>query len=111
MLIGMSFFKLLFVMVIGAIRAVTPRIMRVLNIFEPTMLPIAMSAFPCNDERKLTTISGVDVPMPTIVNPMTNSLIPNLFATLDEPSTSQLAPKSIRSRPDINIKICRIILS
>jgi hypothetical protein len=37
---------------------------------------------------KLTTISGDEVPMPTIVSPMMNSLRPNFFAMLDEPSTS-----------------------
>ena len=105
----MSLLRLLFVMVNGAIRAVTPRIMRVLNMFEPTILPIAMSAFPWNADRKLTTISGVDVPMPTIVRPITNSLIPNFFAMLDEPSTSQLAPKSIRARPPSSIRICNVM--
>ena len=84
---GMSFFRLLLVIVSGAMMAVTPRISIVLKIFEPTMFPIAMSALPCKEERKLTTISGVDVPIPTIVRPITNSLIPNFFAMLDEPST------------------------
>ena len=74
-------------MVRGAISAVTPRIIIVLKRFDPTMLPTAMSALPCNDDRKLTTISGVEVPIPTIVSPITNSLKPNRFAMLDEPST------------------------
>jgi hypothetical protein len=51
---------------------------------------------------KLTTISGVDVPIPTIVSPMTNSLIPNFFAMLEEPSTSQLAPNMINMSPAIS---------
>ena len=71
---------------------------------EPTMLPIAISALPWSDEMKLTTISGVDVPMPTMVNPMINSLIPVFFAMLEEPSTSQFAPKSMRARPASKIK-------
>ena len=84
---GMSLFRLLLVMVRGAIRAVTPRISMVLNMLDPTMLPMAMSALPWNADRKLTTISGVDVPMPTMVSPMTNSLSPNRRAMLEEPST------------------------
>ena len=43
---GMSFFRLLLVMTRGLIMAVTPRIIIVLNILEPTMLPMAISAFP-----------------------------------------------------------------
>ena len=54
---------------------------------EPTRLPMAISALPWNEERKLTTISGVDVPIPTIVRPIMNSLKPNFLAMLDEPST------------------------
>ena len=38
-------------------------------------------------DMKLTTISGVDVPMPTIVSPIMNSLRPNFLAILEEPST------------------------
>ena len=72
----------------GRIRAVIPRIIIVLNILDPMMFPIAMSELPLKAEMKLTTISGVDVPIPTIVSPMTNSLIPNLLAMFDEPSVS-----------------------
>ena len=84
---GMSFLRLLLVIVSGAIKAVTPRIIAVLKMFEPTMLPIAISAFPWMADMKLTTISGAEVPMPTIVTPMMNSLSPNLLAMLDAPST------------------------
>ena len=90
------------VIVKGAMIAVTPRISKVLNMLEPTMFPIAISALPWNDDMKLTTISGVDVPIPTIVSPMTNSLIPNFFAMLEEPSTSQLAPNMINMSPAIS---------
>ena len=78
---------LLLVMTRGEMRAVIPRISRVLNMFEPITFPIAISAFPCMEERKLTTISGAEVPIPTIVSPITNSLIPNFLATAEEPST------------------------
>ena len=109
MLRGMSFLRLLLVMVRGAIKAVIPRIIMVLKMLEPTMFPMAMSALPWNDERKLTTISGVEVPMPTIVSPITNSLSPNFLAMLEEPSTSQLAPSSISDNPASSIRICIVI--
>ena len=84
---GMSLLRLFLVITRGEIRAVTPRIMSVLKRFEPTMLPTAISDFPWNEERKLTTISGAEVPMPTIVRPITNSLSPNFLAMLEAPST------------------------
>ena len=86
-------------MVRGLISAVIPRIIRTLNMLEPTMLPIAISDLPWNAEMKLTTISGAEVPIPTIVRPITNSLRPVFLAMLVDPSTSQLAPNSIRPSP------------
>ena len=67
--------------------AVRPRIANVLNMFEPTIFPTAISASPLKADMKLTTISGVDVPMPTIVSPITNSLKPERLAILEAPST------------------------
>ena len=84
---GMSFLRLFLVIVRGAIKAVTPRISSVLNMLDPTILPMAISAFPCMADSMLTTISGAEVPMPTMVTPMMNSLSPNFFAMLDAPST------------------------
>ena len=83
----MNSFRFLFVMTRGLIIAVVPRIRRVLNIFDPIIFPTAISALPWAADMKLTTISGADVPMPTIVRPMTNSLIPVLRAMADDPST------------------------
>ena len=84
---GISFLILLLVIVKGEIRAVIPKIINVLNILDPTTLPMAISALPCIADMKLTTISGDEVPIPTIVRPITNSLKPNFLAMLDEPST------------------------
>ncbi len=84
---GMSFLRFLLVMTRGVISAVIPRIIMVLNIFDPMTFPMAMSALCWNADMKLTTISGVDVPIPTMVSPMRNSLIPDFLATLEEPST------------------------
>ena len=74
-------------MVSGAISAVTPKIINVLKIFEPTTFPIAISALPWIAESMLTTISGAEVPIPTMVTPIMNSLRPNFLAMLDAPST------------------------
>ena len=109
--IGISLLKLLLVMVRGEISAMRPIARQVLNMFEPTMLPIARSELPFIADMKLTTISGAEVPMPTIVSPIMNSLIPNLRAKFDEPSTRLLAPKSIRIRPTMRKRICNAILS
>ena len=89
----------------GEISAVMPSIMHVLNIFDPTTLPMAISALPWNDDMKLTTISGDDVPMPTIVSPIMNSLSPNRLAMLEDPSTSQFAPSRMSIRPPMRVRI------
>ena len=84
---GRSFLIALREIFIGQTKADAPKISNVLKMFDPTTFPIAMSALPCTAERKLTTISGVDVPIPTIVRPITNSLNPKRLAMLEEPST------------------------
>ena len=83
----MSFLRLPEVMGMGRSSAVMPRISSVLKILEPMTLPMEISAFPCTAPMKLTTISGADVPIPTMVRPMTNSLRPNLRAMEEAPST------------------------
>ena len=72
---------------IGEKRAVHPRIISALNIFEPNTFPTAMSALPLMAEAKLTTISGVDVPIPTMVIPIMKSERPAFFAIALAPST------------------------
>ena len=87
MFTGMSLRRLSRVMGMGSSTAVRPRMSRVLKMLDPTTLPMAISAFPCEAPMKLTTISGADVPIPTIVRPITNSLSPKRRATADAPST------------------------
>ena len=111
MFIGMSRFQLDGVMAIGRMRAVTPRISRVFMMFEPTTLPMAMSALPWKAPMKLTTISGAEVPMPTMVRPMTNSLRPKRRAMPEAPSTSQSAPNTMRARPPMSRRTCNQIIS
>ena len=109
-LTGISRFLLDGVTVIGRMSAVRPRIKSVLKILEPTTLPMAISAFPWKAPIKLTTISGADVPMPTMVRPMTNSLRPKRRATEEAPSTSQSAPKTMRASPARSRMTVRIIV-
>ena len=76
-----------FVTVMGNIMAVSPKIPNMLNIFEPTILPIATSAFPCNAPIKLTTNSGIDVPTPTMAAPITKSETRYFLAIDTDPAT------------------------
>jgi hypothetical protein len=80
-----------------------------LKILLPTTLPIAISALPCIEDRRLITNSGADVPNATIVRPITRSDILNRLATDAAPSVSALAPANINARPATNIKIFQII--
>ena len=43
--------------------------------------------------------TALDVTIPTMVRPMTKSLIPRRLATAEEPSTSQSAPFTMKKRP------------
>ena len=110
MLSGISVLTLSRVIEIGLISAVKPSMKSVLNMLEPTMLPIAMSALPFKAPVRLTTSSGVDVPMPTIVKPITNSLNPAFLAIVDEPSTSQSAPSTTSASPASRIRISVTII-
>ena len=105
MLIGISRLRLVGEIAIGRISDVTPRISRVLKMLEPITLPTAMSALPLIAPMKLTTISGAEVPMPTIVRPITNSLTPSLRAIDDDPSTRISDPTTTRTRPRSNSRM------
>ena len=83
--------------------AVRPRIPNTLKMFEPTILPIATSAFPFNAPRKLTVISGIDVPTPMIAAPMTKSDTLYFLAMDTAPVTRKSAPKTMPTRETIKI--------
>ena len=59
----------------------------------PMILPRAIPELPFNAELKLITNSGSDVPIATIVRPITSSLILKRRASADAPFVSQSAPK------------------
>gem|GEM_PF-5631624 len=73
MLYGMSIRLVAGLMLMGCIRDAAPSISSVLARFEPTTLPIAMPPLPSIPAMRLTTSSGIEVPMPTMVSPMRNS--------------------------------------
>ena len=75
--------------------AVIPRIPNMLNMLEPTTLPIATSAFPSRAPMKLTVSSGVDVPTPIIAAPMTKSETLYLLAMDTDPATRKSAPNTM----------------
>ena len=96
---GMSLLRFSSVIDTGISSAVMPRMKRTLNMLEPITLPMDISALPCMAPVRLTTSSGQDVPKPTIVRPMTNSLTPAFLAIAEAPSTSQSAPRTMSPRP------------
>ena len=72
MLNGKSLFNVLRSMVNGFIIAVIPKISNTLQILEPTTLPSVISPCPCNADDNEMRSSGDEVPIPTIVRPITN---------------------------------------
>ncbi len=58
----------------------------------PTILPMAIAAFPWRLALRLTNNSGVEVPKATTVSPITRSETCNRRARDEAPSTSQPAP-------------------
>jgi hypothetical protein len=58
----------------------------------PTTLPIEISERPFKADVTLTTNSGSEVPIATIVSPIISSEILSFLAILDEPSTRKSAP-------------------
>ena len=83
--------------------AVRPNIPNTLNILEPTTLPIATSAFPSNAPMKLTTNSGIEVPIPTMAAPITKSDTLYLRAIAAAPATNISAPKPIPTKEIIRM--------
>ena len=71
--------------------------------FEPIIFPKTTSCVPFSvttvPEIMLTTNSGAEVPMATMVNPMAMSETLNLLAREDAPLTSKSAPFIRRKKP------------
>ena len=93
----------------GMMTEARPRIMRILRMLLPTMLPMVMSALPFSAAEMLTAASGALVPMATMVRPMTSWGIWNFRAMPAAPSTNQSAPLTRSTKPTARSKISRIM--
>lgn len=91
--------KLHVLILMGANTDEIPRIQKILKIFEPTILPTAISFCPFRAATIDVISSGIDVPMATIVRPITRSETPNNCAILTAPSTNIFHPTMSPTRP------------
>ncbi len=90
----------------GATRAVIPRIRPMLVILEPSALPMDSPPLPCEAATAETTISGAEVPKPTMVRPIISGETPKLRAVAAAPATKRSAPQTRSTKPTIMAVIC-----
>ena len=83
----------------GATRAVRPRTLSRLNMFDPTALPTAMSRSPLTAATRDVASSGALVPSATTVSPITRSDTPSVVAISLAESTSQVEPSTRAPTP------------
>ena len=83
----------------GATSAEQPTMSSVFSVFDPTTLPTARSGVPFRADTILTHSSGIEVPIATMVKPITIWLTPKRDAMFTAPSVSQSAPFSTATRP------------
>ena len=77
--------------------------------FEPTTLPSAISGAPSRAALTDTSNSGVEVPKPTITNPIKSLDTPIRSAMATAPRTSASPPTNNNTRPAAtSIKSCAI---
>ena len=67
--------------------------------FDPTMLPTAMPGEPASEACTLVTSSGVEVPKPTSVSPISSGETPIRSAICTAPRTSPSPPRASRTSP------------
>ena len=89
----------------GFIIAETPKIQNILNMFDPTTLPTAMSTFFLYAATAEVASSGKDVPTATTVSPISAWLTPKLLAKATAPSTIHFPPKVNPINPAMIIKV------
>ena len=68
---------------------------RILAVFDPTTLPMAMAGAPSSAALSDTSNSGIEVPKPTTVSPISNGGMPSLLA-------SEIAPRTRKSAPNVS---------
>ncbi len=106
---GISYFTVDFCTGMAQITEASPNITSTFMILLPTTLPMVISALPFKAAEILTAASGRDVPIATMVSPMTSWGIPNLSAMLDAPSTNQSAPFIKSTNPTTSNPNCKTI--
>ena len=84
---------------IGRTRELTPRMKKILKMFDPIMLPTAMSLFFFTAATTDVASSGKEVPAATIVNPISFSLTPSAVAMSTADVTTNLPPMINPARP------------
>ena len=94
----------------GEISAVQPKINPILAILEPNAFPTANPEFPCEEAIAETSISGADVPSPTIVKPINKGDTPSFLAIDAVPTTNLSAATTNTINPTSKaIKLSNII--
>ena len=76
-----------------------PTTNRMLKMLLPTILPMAISAFPFLAAITEVTSSGKEVPKATMVRPINRSLRPRIRAMLLAASTEKLLPRIMATKP------------
>ena len=85
---------------IGLMRPVMPRIIKMLNTFDPNTLPMAIPLCPLRADTTLVASSGIEVPPAMMVRPITASLTPIDLAITVAESTNRLLPKTRQPKPN-----------
>lgn len=85
----------------GLIALLIPKMNRILKILDPSTLPITIPLSPFLSAVIDVTSSGKDVPIATMVRPMSASLNPNVLAMKLAPSTTKSEPIMIPIIPII----------
>ena len=81
-----------------------------LKMLLPMIFPSARPGLPFKAEPVLITSSGNDVPMATIVSPMSNSLMLKRRARADAPLVSQSAPRITSTIPTTKLNMDNSII-
>ena len=102
---GISYLIVDFATARGTITEDIPRIISILSMLLPTILPMVISALPFRAAEMLTAASGELVPIATIVRPITSCGMPNFAAIPEEPSTKISAPLISNTNPMIRSPI------
>ena len=96
---GSSFLMMRECTSIGMISAVTPSTSAILVMFEPNALPTAMPGLPLVAANTATSISGAEVPKPTMVRPMISGDTCMLSATAAAPLMKRSALQISKTKP------------